>query len=100
MYGLDRSEEDDLIPLVLAVAEGDKEEEIVVVLAAGEKVRRSKAAKKRSCSEKGRTRGPKVVMFVLRASPPTSIKSLLIFNPLNPCSSSSWYTLLKPYTNN
>lgn len=54
------------------------------------KWRQTKVAKKKSCSEKGRTRGPNVVMFVLRASPPISIRFLLTFSPLNPCSSSSW----------
>ncbi|KAK2392012.1 3-ketoacyl-CoA synthase [Trifolium repens] len=43
----------------------------------------TKVAKKISCSENGRTNGPSVVMFVLRASPPISIKSLLIFSPFN-----------------
>lgn len=51
-------------------------------------------AKKRSCSEKGKTRGPKVVMLVFKASPPISTSSLLIFSPFNLFSSSSWYTHL------
>lgn len=54
------------------------------------KWRQIRVAKKKICSEKGRTSGPNVVMLVLRASPPISIRSLLTLRPLKPCSSSSW----------
>lgn len=54
----------------------------------------TKVLKNKSCSDTGNTNGPRVVMLVLSASPPISIRSRLTLIPLNPCSSSSWYTLL------
>nr|GMC54774.1 hypothetical protein Ccrd_025451 [Ipomoea batatas]GMD92198.1 hypothetical protein Ccrd_025451 [Ipomoea batatas]GME15807.1 hypothetical protein Ccrd_025451 [Ipomoea batatas] len=49
-------------------------------------------AKKSNCSDMGSTRGAKVVMLVLRASPATAMRSFERETPISPSPSSLWYT--------